>query len=240
MTAARRFPATLGLASALALLPAPAVAQAWQCRVPPSVNVPRLPRADGPRISTPVTGYVLALSWSPEFCHGRGNGSDSRLQCSGRIGRFGFILHGLWPEGRGRDPQWCAAAQGLTERTVRENLCVTPSPRLMAHEWAKHGACMARTPAGYLKAGRVLFHSMHFPDMARLSRKDGLSAGMVRAALVKETPFLSTDMIRLQVNARGWLEEVQVCYGRDFMPARCPGGTGPRDSQPVKIWRSFS
>lgn len=230
-----------GLLAALALLPAPACAQAWQCRVPQSVDVPGLPEPDGPRVSSPITGYTLALSWSPEFCHGRGrNDSSARLQCSGGIGRFGFVLHGLWPEGRGRDPQWCRAAQELDAATVRQNLCVTPSPRLMAHEWAKHGACMAKSPAGYLKAGRVLFQSLSFPDMARLSREDGLNAGMVRAALVRETPFLTPEMIRLSLSRNGWLEEVQVCYGRDFMPARCPGGNGPRDSVPVKIWRSFN
>ncbi|MDE2560767.1 MAG: ribonuclease T [Sphingomonadales bacterium] len=220
-------------------MPAPALAQAWQCRVPRSVEAPDLPGPDGPRIVSPITGYTLALSWSPEFCHGHRNDRDSQLQCSGQIGRFGFVLHGLWPEGRGRDPQWCSASEAPSATTLRENLCVTPSPRLMAHEWAKHGACMASSPEGYLKAGRALFRSLRFPDMARLSRVDGLNAGMVRAALVGETPFLKPDMIRLVVNSRGWLEEVQVCYARSFMPVRCPGGTGPRDSQPVKIWRSF-
>lgn len=229
-----------GIVAALALLPSPALAQAWQCRVPGSVDVPALPAPDGPRISAPVTGYVLALSWSPEFCHGRGRGDPSaRLQCSGQMGRFGFVLHGLWPEGRGRDPQWCAAASAPSAATLRENLCVTPSPRLMAHEWAKHGACMAKSPAGYFKAGRTLFQSLRFPDMARLSRAEGLNAGMVRAALVAETPFLRPDMLRLTLSGRGWLEEVQVCYGRDFMPARCPGAARPADSVPVKIWRSF-
>lgn len=229
-----------GALAALALLPAPALAQAWQCRVPEAVDVPGLPNPEGPRIFSPITGYTLALSWSPEFCHGHGKDPKAQLQCSGRIGRFGFVLHGLWPEGRGRDPQWCRAARGLDAATVRGNLCTTPSPQLMAHEWAKHGACMAKSPSGYLRAGRVLFQSLRFPDMARLSREDGLNAGMVRAALVKETPFLTADMIRLVVSPRGWLEEVQVCYARSFMPARCPGGMAPRDSAPVKIWRSFN
>lgn len=226
-------------AALLALTPAPALAQAWQCHVPGSVAAPAPPAPDGPRIASPVTGYTLALSWSPEYCHGHGRDPKSRLQCSGKMGRFGFILHGLWPEARGHYPQWCATRRALSPETLRRNLCLTPSPELMAHEWAKHGACMARSPEGYLRAGRALFDSLSFPDMSHLSRTEGLDAGKVRAALVAETPFLKASMIRLKLSRTGWLQEVHICYSRRFLPERCPGGNGVPDSVPVKIWRSF-
>lgn len=60
------------LAIALALLAgsAPLSAQAYQCRVPDKITVPQV-RPDGPVRRTAVTGYTLALSWSPEFCKGR-------------------------------------------------------------------------------------------------------------------------------------------------------------------------
>lgn len=218
----------------------PALAQGWQCQVPPQVSVPPMPQPDEPARVVPITGYTLALSWSPEYCRTRKNDPANATQCSGRMGRFGFILHGLWPEGNGRQyPQWCPAARAPDAATLRRNLCTTPSTTLMMHEWAKHGSCMTKDPAAYFDKGRALFQGMTFPDMARLSRKEGLNAGMVRQAMVVANPRLKPDMIRLLLGRGGWLREVQVCHSRAFNPMRCPTGTGLADSVPVKIWRSF-
>ena len=126
----------------LALLaPLPALAQALQCVVPQ-----RLPdwRAEGPtarepRRMLPTASYTLAVSWSPGYCRTRSNRADARFQC-GTDNRFGFVLHGLWPDGQGREwPQYCRAAPKLAASTIRQNLCVTPSAQLIQHEWAKHG-----------------------------------------------------------------------------------------------------
>src|SRR3546814_14299066 len=77
----------------------------FRSQIPP----PETPRqGDQSRIIAPVTGYLLALSWSPEFCRTRTESKRHRLQCSGEMGRFGFVLHGLWPDAAGRrDPRWC-------------------------------------------------------------------------------------------------------------------------------------
>jgi len=93
---------------AFALTATPALGQAYQCRVPSEpLAVPRI-APDGPARRVPVTGYTLALSWSPEHCRGREKQPGDAMQCSGRNGRFGLVLHGLWPEGgNGRWPQWC-------------------------------------------------------------------------------------------------------------------------------------
>ena len=226
------------LAALLVSLPGSVAAQALQCRVPPQVEAPAAPVPDGPRRVVPIAGYTLALSWSPEFCRAHRDDPQSALQCGGRMGRFGFILHGLWPEGEpGRWPQWCSGKQPAPE-TLRRNLCLTPSPGLLAHEWAKHGSCMARTPEGYFRAGSALMRSVHLPDMVRLSRLQGLTAGDLRTALVEATPFLRPETIRVKANARGWLQEVHLCYGRDFLPATC-ADRGAADSDSLKIWRSF-
>jgi ribonuclease T2 len=214
-------------------------AQALQCHVPPQVDAPAAPTPDGPRRMLPVAGYTLALSWSPEFCRAHQDDPKAALQCSGRMGRFGFILHGLWPEsGPGRWPQWCSDKVPDPE-TLRRNLCLTPSPALLTHEWAKHGSCMARSPEGYFRAGNALFRSLSFPDMVRLSRKQGLTAGDVRTALGEATPFLRSESIRIKANRRGWLQEVHVCYGSNYMPTAC-ADRGADDGVPLKIWRSFA
>ena len=113
--------------AALVLVPGAAAAQAYQCRVPAGpVSVPEAPR-DGPVRRVPITGYTLALSWSPEYCRTRGARAAGERQCSGRSGRFGFVVHGLWPEGRGAAwPQWCPAPHALSSRELVRNLCMTP------------------------------------------------------------------------------------------------------------------
>jgi ribonuclease T2 len=219
-------------------IPTPTFAQAWQCRVPQAVTVPPLPAPDGPQRVSTISGYTLALSWSPEFCRTRHDDPASATQCGGRTGRFGFILHGLWPEGApGQWPQWCTASAPTAE-TLRRNLCLTPSPSLLVHEWAKHGSCMATSPGAYFAKAASLTNALRFPDMARLSRKDRLTAADLRAALVTANPTLRASAIRVQANPRGWLQELHVCLSATFRPTACERAGLP-DGAPLRIWRSF-
>jgi ribonuclease T2 len=228
-------------ALALALEPGAAHAQAYQCRVPTTpVSVPAVPR-DGPMRQVPITGYTLALSWSPEYCRAsRGRPADAR-QCSGRSGRFGFVVHGLWPEGRGANwPQWCPARHPLSPRELARNLCMTPSEALLAHEWAKHGACMAQRPERYFATARALWNGLRWPDFDRLSRLEGLTAGRVREEFSQANREWEPAYVGLVLNERGWLQELRLCYGRDFAPAACDARRfGPADSAPVRIWRGL-
>jgi ribonuclease T2 len=228
------------IAGALVLVPGVAAAQAYQCRIPQGpVSVPAAPR-DGPVRQVPITGYTLALSWSPEYCRGREARAADRRQCSGRAGRFGFVVHGLWPEGRGTWPQWCAARRQPTSRDLAPNLCITPSAALLAHEWAKHGACMVRSPNRYYKVTRILWDSLRWPDFDRVARDEALTVGKIRQAFADANRYWEPEHVGLKVNARGWLQEMRLCYGRDFMPARCDARRfGPPDSAPVKIWRGI-
>ncbi len=188
----------------------------------------------------PITGYTLALSWSPEYCRGREARVADARQCSGRAGRFGFIVHGLWPEGRGTWPQWCPAQRLPNSRELAPNLCMTPSAALLTHEWVKHGACMVKTPASYFRVTRILWNSLRWPDFDRISRGDSLTAGDIRTAFAEANRHWEPEHVGLVVNERGWLKEMRLCYGKDFMPARCDRRRiGPADATPVKIWRGL-
>ncbi len=233
--------ARLALAAALAALPAPALAQAYQCRAPATIGLAKPPKPDGPTVRAAISGYTLALSWSPEFCRNRARDPDQAIQCGGASGRFGFIVHGLWPEAKsGRPPQWCALTPRPKPATLRANLCMTPSARLIEHEWAKHGSCMASTPEGYFRVVGILWQSLRFPEMERLSRQEGLTAADLRSAFVALNRGWRADAVGVQTGRSGWLRELQLCYDRKFMPAPCPRRTfGAGNSARVKIWRGL-
>ena len=233
--------AVAALAAPFGAMPGLGLAQAYQCRAPTSpVSIPRI-EPDGPVRRMPIAGYTLALSWSPEYCRGRERRSDDRFQCSGQGGRFGFVLHGLWPEGRGGTwPQWCPATRPLTPRELARNMCMTPSAKLLANEWAKHGACMARRPEDYFARARSLWSALRWPDFDRLSRREKLTAGDVRQAFSDANPRWETDEIGLVLSERGWMTEMRLCYDRAFRPAPCDARRlGPADSAPVRIWRGL-
>jgi len=229
------------MAAALAVIPSAAMAQAYQCQAPAApVAVPRVEQ-DGPTRQMPVARYTLALSWSPEFCRGRETSAAHAFQCSGRGGRFGLVVHGLWPEGRGSSyPQWCPARRAPSPALVRQHLCMTPSAALLAHEWAKHGACMVGTPETYFRTAAVLWGALRLPDYDRLSRQPDLTAGDVRRAFAQANPGYPAEAVGLVLNQRGWLRELRLCLGRDFRSQACPRGQqGPADATPARIWRGL-
>ena len=228
------------LATALALIaPAAAQAQAYQCRAPLVASVPRI-APDGPRRVLPVTGYTLALSWSPEFCKPRKDDRAHTVQCSGQNGSFGLVVHGLWPESGQSWPQWCAAGAGLTPSDIRRAMCISPSQRLIARQWAKHGSCMVKRPVQYLKVTRILWDSLRIPDYDRISREEGLTAGRIRAAFADANPGIPESAIGVKLNARGWLEEIRLCYAKTFRPARCTAARwGAKNGAVAKIWRGL-
>lgn len=217
-----------------------ASSQAWQCRAPAKLSrpAPELPPPGEYARRTPVKGYTLALSWSREYCKGRESEPKMRLQCSGAIGDFGFVLHGLWPETNGPNyPQWCRKSPLLSPKVIAQNICMTPDVQLLQHEWVKHGTCMARSPEAYFGAAKLMFEAVQYPDMDRLSRKPLTAAGLADA-IADINEGLPANAVRVKANERGWLQEVRICLGKDMRPRRCPNGApGVSGKETVKIWR---
>lgn len=229
---------------AVALLPTPALAQAYQCSVPLNIGPAQPVRPDGPSRSTPIGGFTLAASWSPEYCK---TGHDAKaMQCSQASGRFGFVLHGLWPESpRGPYPQWCGTPQVLAPALLRQHLCMTPSVDLLAHEWAKHGSCMARSPEAYFRTAERVWRKIQWPDADRLARKRDLTVGDLRDDFVaanRDWPRAAVGVLLSDKPGAsgGWLREVHLCLDRAMRPAPCPASrSGPGDAMAMKIWRGL-
>lgn len=232
---ARMIAATIALA-----LPASAGAQAYQCAVPSSIDRPRpdLPNDRQPRRQLPIGSYTLAISWAPQYCREHGRDVSARFQCASG-NRFGFTLHGLWPDGVGKQwPQYCKSTPLLSRSVIRRNICATPSAQLLQHEWAKHGTCMAGyRPERYFARSTALYARLRYPDMDALSRTS-LTASDLADAVAKANPGLGTDMMRITADRQGWLDEIWICLDTAFRYRRCPahqGGVAPTTR--IKIWR---
>ena len=149
------------------------------------------------------------------------------------------MLHGLWPDGAGKEwPQYCRAARALPAAVVRETLCATPSAQLIQHEWAKHGTCMATTPEAYFRRSRALYAKLRFPDMTALSRRPNLTAGQLATAVARLNPGMTAQSLRITIDRQGWLDELWICLDLNFRATACPahqGGVVPGSA--IKIWR---
>jgi len=223
----------IGLPLLLAtLLIAPACAkQAPSCEVPATLPRPMLegPTADQPRRILPIGGYTLAASWSPQYCIDKSSSPRDRVRCGGD-NSFGFTLHGLWPDGEGKQwPQYCKPTRLVPDAVIREHLCSTPSPQLIQHEWEKHGTCMAEKPADYFAQAGKLFAELTFPDMKELSGRT-MTAIEFQRKFADANPGMRPEEMRLNVTKAGWLEEVWICLDKRFHRQACPahqGGASP-------------
>jgi ribonuclease T2 len=221
----------LAIFAALAALPGAAHAAGAQCTLP---AVTPTPRPQGPSDKEPSryvrsTVYMLAVSWAPQYCatgEGMGGDFDKDLECDTAKNRFGFVLHGLWPDGDGKTwPQYCKPAALLRPATIRANLCTTPSADLLQHEWAKHGTCGSwKTPDTYFKDSRAIYSKLHFPDMDALMKRDDLTVGTFsRAFAAANAGLLGADAIQVALSRDGWLQEVRLCMNVRYRFERCDG-----------------
>lgn len=222
----------------VAVLPVSVQAQPLACSLPAQAAAAPAAPQDGPTRVLPITGYTLALTWAPDFCSTHAGEAEAAAECGTGKARFGFVLHGLWPDSAGGTwPQWCpivAPADGTVPAgVVRAMACTTPSPSLLAHEWARHGACMAPNPQVYFDQAARLYHRLRFPALAR---QDHSTAGAIRTAFAAANPGLPRTAIAVLVSQGGALQEVHLCLDRRFGWASC-GAKGAPDSAPARIAR---
>jgi ribonuclease T2 len=192
--------------------------------------------------------YMLALSWSPAYCDGRGGGEggdrgqydgqyggggyggrrgyrggDSDEQCSG-VRPYAFVLHGLWPQYERRGwPEFCQSSDRpwVPEEMVERMTDIMPSRRLVIQEYRKHGICSGLDPRQYFETARKAYRSVRVPDEFQdLSRPLTVSPEAVRKAFLAVNPQLTPDMIQI-VCSRNLLRELRICFTKDLTPRGC-------------------
>lgn len=164
--------------------------------------------------------YVLALSWSPQHC--ATNGASSPRQCAGNR-RYGFVVHGLWPQyERGGYPQFCrATGAGPDRATIDKTIDIMPSESLIRHEWSKHGACTGLPVSRYFDLAGQAFTAVTMPEFylrptGTLSR----SVAQVKAEFAAANPRLPPTAISVACSGQ-YLQEVRICLEKSLQPRPC-------------------
>ncbi len=165
--------------------------------------------------------YTLSLSWSPTYCLEEGRG-DGGQQCSG-IRPYAFVMHGLWPQYNRRWPEFCRTRERpwVPQTLIDTMLDIMPSPRLVIHQYRKHGTCSGLDPRGYFDASRRAFNSITIPERyRRLDKPIVVEPDEVEKEFLAANPQLQPDMIEVTCG-RNRLREVRICFSRNLKPQTC-------------------
>jgi ribonuclease T2 len=170
--------------------------------------------------------YVLSLSWSPSYCGAAAERSPERaardLQCGPRP--FSFVVHGLWPQYERGFPEFCQnPAPRLNRSIVSSMLDLMPSPRLIFHEWDRHGVCSGLSARAYFETIRKARAAVKIPpDYIELAEPKTVTPGEVEEAFIAANPGLTREGIVIGCDSKR-LQEVRICLTRDLKFRDCAG-----------------
>ena len=198
---------------------------------PVAAESPKPAAVPGPHGLKAATGdfdfYVLSLSWSPTYCASDASaGRDGDVQC--RSGRpYGFVLHGLWPQYERGYPENCASSEprDVPDDVVSEVMKIAPSPKLVQHEWEKHGTCTGLSQIEYFASAAKALQSVKVPkDLRQPQDVVRITADELRDAFLAENSSLEKKDI-LVTCRRNDIGEVRVCLDKELHPRACSAET---------------
>ena len=159
--------------------------------------------------------YVLALSWSPEFCHSH----PTKPECAS--GKFRFVVHGLWPQYADGYPENCSTAPGLADPSRMTD--IMPDTGLVAHEWTTHGTCSGLDADAYFKLVRQTFGSVKVPArLANPRRMFSVTPRELKEEFVAANPRLKAEDLAVSCG-NNYLTAVSFCLDTQLHPRACEG-----------------
>lgn len=163
--------------------------------------------------------YVLAMTWSPDFCAGR-EGKDSEQCAPGR--NPGFVLHGLWPQYQRGFPQNCSSVP-FPSQLKREFPGLFPNDRLYAHEWRRHGTCSGLSPREYLALAKKLKEAAPLPPRYRQLREPvrTTTAAFYQEFKAADAGIPDKGLAVFCSGSGRFLKEIFFCYDRRGKQASC-------------------
>lgn len=128
--------------------------------------------------------YIMALSWSPNWCALEGYRKGSP-QCDSNSDH-GWILHGLWPQNEHLWPSYCKTNERAPSRAMtREMADIMGTKGLAWHQWKKHGTCTGLSSKDYFALSRKAYSAINRPAILRkLSKPVKLPAKIIEEAFM--------------------------------------------------------
>lgn len=178
--------------------------------------------------------YVMALSWSPNWCELEGNAKGSP-QCNAD---FGWVLHGLWPQFETGWPSYCPTPQNPPSRSdTRAMADIMGTSGLAWHQWNKHGVCSGLSSNAYYALSRQAYDQVTRPAVFRkLPKPISVPASLIEEAWLKSNPALKPDMLTVTCKSNH-IQDVRICLTKDLTPRIC-GRDVIRDCSPTPWWLS--
>ncbi|WP_069298917.1 ribonuclease T2 family protein [Neptunicoccus sediminis] len=176
-------------------------------------------RAQGSRPGT-FDYYVMALSWSPNWCALEGDARNSP-QCAPQKDH-GWVLHGLWPQQERGWPSYCSANTRAPSRAMTAAMAdIMGTGGLAWHQWKKHGTCSGLSADDYYALSREAYARVNRPEVLRkLDRTITLPARVIEDAFLDANPDLQAEQITVTCKSNH-IQEVRICLTRDLTPRRC-------------------
>lgn len=164
--------------------------------------------------------YVMALSWSANWCALEGDARNSP-QCDASTDH-GWILHGLWPQFHRGWPSFCRTVHRAPSRGMTGDMAdIMGTSGLAWHQWKKHGTCTGLSARDYYALSRKAYGTVVRPAIFRkLDRSVRLPASVVEDAFLKENGAIEPDGLTVTCKA-GYIQEVRVCLSKDLVPVPC-------------------
>jgi ribonuclease T2 len=167
--------------------------------------------------------YVLSLSWSPSYCEASAertnNQSTPDQQCGER--RYSFVVHGLWPQYEKGFPEFCQVPAPRLDRNIVSSLDLMPSPRLVFHEWDRHGTCSGLTARSFFDGVRKARAVVKIPpEYLDLSVPLNVTPDDVEDAFVRANPGLTRNGLAVSCDSKR-LNEVRICLTKDLRFRDC-------------------
>lgn len=174
----------------------------------PGTSHPNNDNANSPsgaicNIKSEVDSVVLAMSWQPAFCEGKGDKPECKLSqflSEDSYQAKNFTLHGLWPNKKecGQNYGFCGEVKTSSKNfcdypaveiknyRVESNLnLVMPSKKsgscLDRHEWHKHGTCQSLNSSVYFDRAMKLLKNFNQSKTVKLVRnhiRNNTSSGL--------------------------------------------------------------
>lgn len=197
---------------------------AFAQRFPGAERIPQnIPQPTGPAVRQNEAGkfdyYALVLSWSPSYCAGLQR-NDYEPQCHRRDGkRYSFVLHGLWPQFEKGYPESCPTRNRpfVPQTTIDRMQDIMPSPRLVIHQYRKHGTCSGLEPNAFFDLSRNLFAKIMIPQrFQNPAAPFFISPDDLAKEFAAATPGLKPEMMGVVCAGPGdRLKEIRICLTRE-------------------------